>query len=263
MALINCPECDKKISDKAKICPNCGFPIQEYLNSQVEIESSKRFLNNKLLLQEQMSKKKEFYFFDKPILLNKNDVLNSMICKFLRYSLDYADYYFFDNYKSLKPSDFSERDLDIIAKENYDNIKEECFESVDILNQIVFDGEIDLKLYDYKQHEITPIDYQTYYEGLIDDFYKIRKMSLNIEYELEQNADKIKKTYRNGNFIDGVRSNTVGGLIGQSIKASLINSVTSSFSNSKMKKELNRVENSKDELQNSFDSKKMLQILAN
>lgn len=254
MALINCPECDKKISDKAKICPNCGFPIQEYLNSQVEIESSKRFLDNKLLLQEQMSKKKEFYFFDKPILLNKNDVLNSMICKFLRYSLDYADYYFFDNYKSLKPSDFSERDLDIIAKENYDNIKEECFESVDILNQIVFDGEIDLKLYDYKQHEITPIDYQTYYEGLIDDFYKIRKMSLNIEYELEQNADKIKKTYRNGNFIDGVRSNTVGGLIGQSIKASLINSVTSSFSNSKMKKELNRVENSKDELQNSFDS---------
>ena len=29
MALINCPECDKQISDKAKTCPNCGFPIEE------------------------------------------------------------------------------------------------------------------------------------------------------------------------------------------------------------------------------------------
>lgn len=28
MALINCPECNKEISDKASSCPNCGFPIQ-------------------------------------------------------------------------------------------------------------------------------------------------------------------------------------------------------------------------------------------
>lgn len=25
MALINCPECDKQISDKALMCPNCGY----------------------------------------------------------------------------------------------------------------------------------------------------------------------------------------------------------------------------------------------
>lgn len=29
MALIYCPECKKQISDKAKSCPNCGFPINE------------------------------------------------------------------------------------------------------------------------------------------------------------------------------------------------------------------------------------------
>lgn len=28
MALINCPECEKQVSDKAKTCPNCGFPIE-------------------------------------------------------------------------------------------------------------------------------------------------------------------------------------------------------------------------------------------
>jgi hypothetical protein len=28
MALINCPECNKEISDKAGKCPNCGFPLE-------------------------------------------------------------------------------------------------------------------------------------------------------------------------------------------------------------------------------------------
>lgn len=27
MALINCPECNKEISDKAVACPSCGFPL--------------------------------------------------------------------------------------------------------------------------------------------------------------------------------------------------------------------------------------------
>ena len=27
MALIKCPECGKEISDKAKSCPKCGYPI--------------------------------------------------------------------------------------------------------------------------------------------------------------------------------------------------------------------------------------------
>ncbi len=29
MALINCPECNKEISDKAEACPHCGYPIQK------------------------------------------------------------------------------------------------------------------------------------------------------------------------------------------------------------------------------------------
>ena len=27
--LITCPECKKEISDKAKMCPHCGYPIEE------------------------------------------------------------------------------------------------------------------------------------------------------------------------------------------------------------------------------------------
>lgn len=36
MALINCPECQKEISDKALSCPNCGCPITKQSNSLKE-----------------------------------------------------------------------------------------------------------------------------------------------------------------------------------------------------------------------------------
>ncbi len=32
MAMINCPECGKEISDKAKNCIYCGYPVNEESN---------------------------------------------------------------------------------------------------------------------------------------------------------------------------------------------------------------------------------------
>ncbi|KAB2954239.1 zinc-ribbon domain-containing protein [Heliorestis acidaminivorans] len=29
MALINCPDCDRQVSDRANACPQCGFPISQ------------------------------------------------------------------------------------------------------------------------------------------------------------------------------------------------------------------------------------------
>ena len=40
MALINCPECNKTISDKATNCPNCGFPLKTGNNETQETEST-------------------------------------------------------------------------------------------------------------------------------------------------------------------------------------------------------------------------------
>jgi len=31
MSMINCPECNKEISDKAKNCPNCGYEFEEMM----------------------------------------------------------------------------------------------------------------------------------------------------------------------------------------------------------------------------------------
>ena len=44
MALINCEECGKEISDKASACPHCGVPIQNEVKPE---EISKNSSNNK------------------------------------------------------------------------------------------------------------------------------------------------------------------------------------------------------------------------
>ena len=37
MALINCPECGKEVSDSAEMCPNCGYSIviEEYITEGI------------------------------------------------------------------------------------------------------------------------------------------------------------------------------------------------------------------------------------
>ena len=34
MSLINCPECQHTVSDKAAACPNCGFGVKDYIEEQ-------------------------------------------------------------------------------------------------------------------------------------------------------------------------------------------------------------------------------------
>jgi hypothetical protein len=46
VALINCPECDKQISDKADSCPNCGCPIN--------LISLKQVVNHEIALAEEL-----------------------------------------------------------------------------------------------------------------------------------------------------------------------------------------------------------------
>lgn len=41
MALITCPECGREISDKAVACPGCGFPVDNYAQSDNRSELDK------------------------------------------------------------------------------------------------------------------------------------------------------------------------------------------------------------------------------
>lgn len=49
MALIKCPECNQEISDKAKVCIHCGYPIKKALtqNSDMKNKISLRIQNAK------------------------------------------------------------------------------------------------------------------------------------------------------------------------------------------------------------------------
>lgn len=52
MAIIQCPECGKEISDKAKACIHCGYPISEEKNNICVIDDKKYDLSefkNRLL----------------------------------------------------------------------------------------------------------------------------------------------------------------------------------------------------------------------
>lgn len=42
MALIECPECKKEISDQSEICIHCGYPIAAMLKKQKELEQKKK-----------------------------------------------------------------------------------------------------------------------------------------------------------------------------------------------------------------------------
>lgn len=53
MALINCPECNKDVSEKASACPNCGFEVAKYIEKQKKIQ------------QIQIEAKKEAYLYVK------------------------------------------------------------------------------------------------------------------------------------------------------------------------------------------------------
>jgi hypothetical protein len=40
MALITCPECKNSVSDQARTCPNCGFPIKK-------LEHTSQYITNR------------------------------------------------------------------------------------------------------------------------------------------------------------------------------------------------------------------------
>ncbi len=52
MSLINCPECDKRISEYAPHCPHCGYSLNHSENNHTTIELTKK----KYKIQDVLSK---------------------------------------------------------------------------------------------------------------------------------------------------------------------------------------------------------------
>lgn len=65
MALINCPECSKEISDKVKACPHCGYPFEE----QRSVSQTKNQPVKEVNTTPQKSKAKKLLLTGIPIVL--------------------------------------------------------------------------------------------------------------------------------------------------------------------------------------------------
>lgn len=59
MALINCPECDKEVSDKAEVCPKCGFGVAKYVERQRKILKIQEEAEEEAYLYVKQKKKEE------------------------------------------------------------------------------------------------------------------------------------------------------------------------------------------------------------
>jgi hypothetical protein len=44
MPLIVCPDCSKKVSSSAKVCPNCGYPVAQNIGQSTRKLSQRRGL---------------------------------------------------------------------------------------------------------------------------------------------------------------------------------------------------------------------------
>ena len=53
MALINCPSCNKKMSDKAKACPHCGFAINDASEEDILRKQQMQLFKKKQSIQNQ------------------------------------------------------------------------------------------------------------------------------------------------------------------------------------------------------------------
>ncbi len=45
--LIPCPECERQVSDRAKACPDCGFPVSEHVAEQREAARRQALLESR------------------------------------------------------------------------------------------------------------------------------------------------------------------------------------------------------------------------
>lgn len=77
MALINCPECGKEVSNAAESCPHCGYPIKNYIQEaqQKRIEFERK--------QKQIKQEKT----DKKSISNKQNNSNDL-CSKPKYNVD-------------------------------------------------------------------------------------------------------------------------------------------------------------------------------
>lgn len=85
MALINCPECNREVSDKAEMCPNCGFGVAKYVERQRKILKIQEEAEKEAYLYVKQKKKEEKERAEREKRLEedrKNSIYNEAVSKY-------------------------------------------------------------------------------------------------------------------------------------------------------------------------------------
>jgi len=108
MAIILCPECGEKISDKSSFCPHCGFPITDLIKPKREdeivyyenvigkkrcrISSCNCSFDNHIIPTSHITDVKftTFAFFDRISIIGYAGLVLSQLINFLEYDEDVA-----------------------------------------------------------------------------------------------------------------------------------------------------------------------------
>ena len=85
MALINCPECNREVSDKADICPNCGFGVAKYTERQNKISKIQEEAEKEAYLYVKKKKREEKEKEEREKRAEedrKRSIYNEAVCKY-------------------------------------------------------------------------------------------------------------------------------------------------------------------------------------
>lgn len=194
MALINCPECKKDISNKAKLCPQCGYDVSKH-NRKVWIMRNKRKILTCAMILVILcccliGGYRVYEHFDKQEKLRKDSVYNSLRTKYnelnLAVNILKREKDKTENNESkvsqnvdIMLSKVNEID-DILKAESSDDVKRKFFEHIHNISDETFSWE------DYKENVLRG-------ECFLDDD-KANTIKRIIDYKMtkaERNYDKI------------------------------------------------------------------------
>ena len=229
MALVNCPECDREISDRAHNCPFCGFPLEEHLRA-IEIEKNEAILKkekeNKI---QEYRKMHNFIVFGTEISLNKNQCICSAIASEYEYLKSEANRTLLLALSKDRPSQYNSTSFPVYLRDLLERMfKPAIRNTINVLKEHCEDYNSNNVFWDegnLYEESITKL-----YDATMDKWnelysnFEIKKMNAHSKY-----YDDYMAAGRPSKPIGDVYAKSLGGLVGASIKKNVVNSIASSF----------------------------------
>lgn len=238
MALIKCPDCGTEVSDRARTCPKCGYPIDEYVAELAEKEEERKEQEVIQKIKESkdyksLSKISTFIIYDHTLSLTGDHVRNvkvdSLIDIGFRESRRRA-------LEIIAPNNAPEFDPDMVfVGKNHDYVYGLMLDWIrTVIEPIARNYASGYRAYIDNEDEsvdtfiLDNLEVTHFWETIYEPAYHILERTLSdlsvcflniqsAQYDLDS-AD--------GDFITGVRANSIAGLINASITKELTNWVS-------------------------------------